>query len=124
MSDWLALNKTPIPEIAEKFVQGRKGDFEKLLSESISIMKEGGYNASSSEKVNVPILKKEEKKEVMGFLCGSGKSALTDQLAQVTHYKNLFEQKFKKCEEDSKRLGGMYFKLCVLLGLAILLILA
>ena len=123
MSSELSLNKTPIPEIAEKFAQGRKGDFEKLLSESIAIMKEG-VSADKTDKVNVPILKAAEKKEVMTFLCGTGKSALSDQLAQVAHYKNLFEQKQKKCEEDSKRLGGMYFKLCVLLGLAILLILA
>lgn len=124
MTSELSLNKTPLPEIAQKFTQGRKGDFEKLLSECVALAKDGKGYCESMEKLHAPNLKTEEKKEVLAFLCGTGKNALSDQLTQVAHYKEIFEQKRKKCEEDSKKLGGMYFKLCVLLGLAILLILA
>ncbi len=124
MTSELTLNKTPIPVIAQKFGQGRKGDFERVLSECVELAKEGKPLDEISQKVSVPRLKAEEKKEILSFLCGSGKSALNDQLSQVAHYREKFEQRRKKCEDDSKKLGGMFFKLCVLLGIAIMLILA
>lgn len=124
MSAELSLNKTPIPDIAKKFAIGRSGDFEKALAECTAISQEGKGVEYAVEHINVPRLKADEKKEILSFLCGSGKSALSEQLAFVGYYKDIFEQKQKKCEDDSKKLGGMYFKLCVLLGIAILLILA
>lgn len=124
MSSELTLNKTPIPAIAQKFLTGRKGDFEKVLEQSVEAAREGKTFDGTYEKINIAHLKNEEKKEVLSFLCGGGKNSLNDQLAQVSHYKEVFEAKQKKCEEDSKKLGGMYFKLCVLLGIAIMLILA
>lgn len=124
MSSELTLNKTPIPDIARKFVAGRNGEFERALSECTALAREGKSFEYVLENVNIARLKENEKKEIIAFLCGSGKSALNDQMAFVTYHRNIFEQKLKKCEEDSKKLGGMYFKLCVLLGIAILLILA
>ncbi|MDE6061123.1 MAG: hypothetical protein K2G31_06620 [Clostridia bacterium] len=124
MSSELSLSKTPLPDIARKFTQGRSGEFERVLTECVSLAIGGGGYEAAMDKVSVAHLKNDEKKEILSFLCGGGKSALSDQLSQVEYYKNLFEQKRKKCEEESKKLGGMYFKLCVLLGLAIMLILA
>ena len=124
MTSELTLNKTPIPVIAQRFTQGRKGEFERVLDECMALTKDGKGFSEALEKVNVAGLKVDEKKELLTFLCGGGKNSLGDQLAQVAHYKEVFSEKQKKCEADSKRLGGMYFKLCVLLGIAILLILA
>ena len=124
MSSELTLNKTPIPDIAKKFTTGRDGEFERVLTECTSLTRDGKGFEYALEKVNGPKLKANEKKEIVAFLCGSGKSALNDQMAFVTYHKDVFEQKLKKCEDDSKKLGGMYFKLFVLLGIAILLILA
>lgn len=124
MASELSFKKTPIPQIAQKFTQGRSGEFERVLNECISIAQDGKGAEYAVEKVTVAHLKKEEKTELFDFLCGQGKSALDDQLATVAHYNESFEKKRKKCEEDSKKLGNMYFKLCVLLGIAIMLILA
>ena len=49
---------------------------------------------------------------------------MKDQLSHVGYYKNVFEQKQKVCEDESKKLGNTYFKLCVLAVIAIMLILA
>ncbi len=124
MSRELTLNKTPIPEIAKKFAIGRSGEFEKALAQCTALSCEGKSLEYALEHVNIAKLKADEKKEIVSFLCGGGKSALNDQLSFVAYHKDVFEQKHKKCEQDSKKLGGMYFKLCVLLGIAILLILA
>ncbi|MCM1306719.1 MAG: hypothetical protein NC037_05755 [Bacteroides sp.] len=124
MSSELTLNKTPIPDIAKKFAAGRSGEFENVLTECTAITRDGKGFEYALENVKIAKLKANEKKEIIAFLCGSGKNALSDQMAFVTYHKDVFEQKLKKCEDDSKKLGGMYFKLCVLLGIAILLILA
>lgn len=124
MSSELTLNKTPIPDIASRFTAGRKGEFEKALSECIDLKKQGKSFDYVFENVNISKLKSDEKKEVISFFCGDGKSALNDQLSFVEYYKDIFEKKRNKCEEESKKLGGMFFKLCALLGIAIMLILA
>jgi len=124
MASELSFKKTPIPQIAQKFTQSRNGEFERVLNECMSEAREGKGADHALEKINVAHLKREEKAELFDFLCGRGKSALGDQLATVAHYNEIFEKRRKKCEEDSKKLGNMYFKLCVLLGLAIMLILA
>lgn len=124
MASELTLNKTPIPEIAKKFALGRSGEFEKTLSQCTELSCQGKSLEYALANVSAAKLKADEKKEMIAFLCGSGKSALNDQLTFVSYHRELFEQKQKKCEEESKKLGGMYFKLCVLLGIAILLLLA
>lgn len=120
----LSYKKTPIPELAAKFAAGRSGEFERALTESIALLKKGESYAAISENLRVNALRPDEKKEVVSFFTEINKSSLDDQLACCEHFKNVFEGKKAKCEADAKRLGGMYFKLCVLLGLAIILILA
>lgn len=120
----LAHSKISIPEFAKRFVGGREGAFEKLLVDSIARLKDGkGYDELFKES-DARLLKEDERKEMISFLSSSGKSSLDDQLASLAHYAAIFQDRYKKCEEDSKKLGGMYFKLFVLLGLAIILILA
>lgn len=120
----LSLKKTPIPTIAQNFLSGRKGEFERVLNECSSRQNAGeGYDEILNS-LRVPTLKSDEKKQVCAFLCERGKNSLKDQIAFVEYYKSLFEAKHKKCEDDNKKTGNMFFKLCVLLGIAIMLILA
>lgn len=118
----LGMKKTPMPEIANKFLKGREGEFEKVVESWIAIAK----NATTFgfDDIKTSFLKTDEKKELAEFFSSLGKTNLDDQLSHVAYYKNLFEQKRKTSEDEDKKLGGMYFKLCVLFGLAILLILA
>lgn len=118
----LSMKKTPMPEIALKFLKGREGEFEKVVESWIAVAKNAARFCYDN--VNVAMLKTDEKKEIADFFTSLGKTNLDDQLTHVAYYKNIFEQKRKTCEEEQGKLGSMYFKLCVLLGLAILLILA
>ena len=53
-----------------------------------------------------------------------GRTALDDQLSSASHWKEVFAAKRSKCAEETKRLGGMYFKLAVLLGIALIVLVA
>lgn len=122
ISTELAMKKTPMPDISARFLQGRAGEFERSVENWSEIAKKG--KCYEFENVNVSILKTDEKKQLVSFFSTLGKTDLKDQLAHVGYFKNVFEQKQKTCEEESKKLGNMYFKLCVLAGIAIMLILA
>lgn len=118
----LSMKKTPMPDVAENFLKGRNGDFEKTVETWLDLAKKG--QTFVYENTLVSLLKNDEKKQIADFFSALGKTALDDQLSHIGYYENVFESKRAKCEDESKKLGGMYFKLCVLLGIAIMLILA
>lgn len=120
LSDELSMRKTPIPVVCDKFTAGRRGVFEDLLCEWARSVKLG-KNADFDK---YKLLKNDETKDIATFLNMLGKTDLKDQLAHVEHYKEAFDRKTTECESQSKKQGAMYFKLCVLLGIAIILILA
>lgn len=124
LSSEMALQKTPVPEIASKFTQGSNGEFDKFLDRCMQLAMDGNDCQSMLDKVNVNILKQDEKKELLTFFSALGKTALSDQLTLISFYQKTFEERKNKCMKDSKQLGNMYFKLSVLLGLALILILS
>ena len=65
-----------------------------------------------------------EKKEFAKFLKSIGKKPLGETLSEIKRYSLVFEELKTKSENDAKKLGSMYFKLLVLVGLAVMLILA
>ncbi len=124
VSTQLGFKKTPLPEVFSSFSAGRKGEFVDMLGEYMTAMSQKGEFVRDSEKWEVAHLKIEEKKEMIKFLSSLGKTSLSEQLSLLATSGKEFENKKAKCAEESKRLGGMYFKLLVLLGLAVLLIVA
>lgn len=126
LSSEISLRKTPVPTIAKAFVSGesdKNGEFERTVEVSMRLLSvnEGDKIAES---IGSNVLKADEKREIASFFCGLGKTTVEDQVAMIRGYEKIFEDKRAKCAKDSKQLGSMYFKLCVLLGLALILILA
>lgn len=120
----LSFRKTPVPQIADNFCSGRKGEFEKFIKEYVALAKEGKSYEQMLEKLQPQHIKPDEKKEILTFLCTLGKTSLDDQLKNVNRAQAIFSQKRDELAKENKKLGGMYFKLCVLLGLAIIIFLA
>lgn len=115
--------KTPMPDAVKSFLKDRKGEFESVLEKWLESAKL--LDQTVLEKtLELPLLKSEEKSEVFAFLSPLGKSVLDEQIAHISYFQTVFETRAQECEKDSKRIGNMYFKLCVLLGFALLLILA
>lgn len=117
----LSFKKTPIPEIADRFSRTREGEFPALLKACVSKLKSGDKDMSN---ISVAHLNKAEREEILDYICSTGMTSLGDQLSSAARLEDYALKKATECEKDTKRLGGMYFKLCVLLGLAVILILA
>lgn len=124
LSTELSYKKTPLTQIIQGFREGRKGEIVNTLDEFMSRRRKDESDNAIAEKMEIKHLKPAEKKEVLAFLGELGKSALDEQLAVVARAEKKFDMCRSKCAEESKKQGGMYFKLCVLLGLALIVILA
>lgn len=121
----LGFRKTPLPAVISSFTEGRKGAFCKMLSGfGVKLGLGVPQDKAAAEEAENAHLKKEEKKQMRDFLASLGKTSLGDQLETVKRAQKEFTEKRAKCAEETKRLGGMYFKLAVLMGIALIVILA
>lgn len=107
----LTFKKTPLPEINREFAKTRNGEFVLLV-------------ANGAEKPKLPFLKPDERQGVESALAGLGKSVYEEQVAYVKRWQAEFKEKADKSANENKKYGGMYFKLCVLLGIALLILIA
>lgn len=124
LSSELSFKKTPIVTALKNFAAGRKGAFIKFLDDfSVSLKRGDGFEKMCAE-IDIPPLKKEEKKSLLSFFSELGRTSLDDQLSAISRAATEFGAKQKKCLDESKKLGGMYFKLLVLFGIALIIILA
>lgn len=118
LSSEISLAKATIPDIVDGFAT-TNCEFDKLLKENIALLKN-----SDALRVKTSILRQDESREMTTFFSSLGKSAYKEQLSIINEYKKRFEDKLNICAKESKQLGSMYFKLSVLLGLALILIIA
>lgn len=76
----LSMRKTPVPEIIQKFLQGRKGEFETALRAWQTSAKKGETRIDVFEKNAIPLLKTEEKKSCSIFSTECERPCLTSNL--------------------------------------------
>lgn len=125
LSGEIGFKKTPLPAVISRFTEGKTGGFCKVLTAFSAKLSAGvQQSAAAREEAEHARLKKEEKKQLADFLSVLGTTALGDQLDGLRRAREEFGSKRAKCAEESKRLGGMYFKLAVLIGIALIVILA
>ncbi len=110
----LTFKKTPLPEINKKYATTGGQEFLKYMSQI----------GDTSKRYEPLFLKKEERATIDEAVAGLGKSAYKEQVEYVKHWQSEFDEKANKCSQENKKYGGMYFKLCVLLGIALLILLA
>lgn len=121
----IASRKTPLPNIISEFCEGRKGEFVGCIAAFGQRLRAGAAQEKAArEEAEKTRLRKEEKKQFADFLSALGKTALREQLSEIARATEEFAAKRVACAEESKRLGGMYFKLAVLVGIALIVILA
>lgn len=106
--------KTPIPSIVKEFGRDKKSKVARLL--------ESYFLDNEKDKNTLKELKKVENKDLELFLGMLGKYSQKEQIAEISKYEAKFQSLEVKTAEEEKRLGNMYFKLCVLLGIALLVI--
>lgn len=116
----LSTLKTPVPEVVKTFLKSHNGDFENMLEKWLQTSLT--YDKQNEEIYDISLLKEDEKRQMQAFLSSLGKSVLSEQIAHINSFQKAFDEKMSECDAESKKLGNMYFKLCVLIGLAVLLI--
>ena len=121
----IGFKKTPLPVVIAQFAEGKSGKFCKTLSAFGNKLGAGvPQDKAAAEEAESVHLRKDEKKRLKEFLEGLGKTSLGDQMNVLKRAREEFAAKRDKCAEETKRLGGMYFKLAVLVGIALIVILA
>ena len=121
----LGFRKTPVPVFISRFREGRKGGFPDALGRFATGLALGKDRSEAAEcALDGAGLGREEKKQMKDFFSALGSTTLSDQLSAAAHWRETFAGERAKRAADTKRLGGMYFKLAVLLGIAVLIALA
>ncbi len=112
--------KTPVGVVVDEFCSQQslfsnvlKSSFENYIKKNKPVV---------LERTMLAQLNLAERKELEKFLNSVGKLPLRQQLSELDKWTFKFSACQKKTAEESKRLGSMYLKLCVLLGVALMII--
>lgn len=114
--------KTPLCSVIKEFVEGKKSIMTTALKKYGDDLNHGKVNENYADVLELPPLNIKEKNEIAKFLRSLGKLPMREQLGELQSFETKFLELEKKSAEESKRLGGMYFKLCVLLGIALMIV--
>ncbi|MBO7222473.1 MAG: stage III sporulation protein AB [Clostridia bacterium] len=117
----LTYEKTAVIDFCSKFSKGQRGVTDLINEYTASLQKEGQFHRDV-ENWELAHLKDDEKQEIVTFFNGLGKSPTKEQLAFVEKYGELFKSRLANAIEQEKKKGNMYFKLFVLLGVALMVI--
>lgn len=111
--------KTPILKLLERFTPKNRHTaeiFEKIVSALSDNCRERILTIKSL------YVKRVELNELSNYFMHAGKSELKEELNLIKALEEKVKSYHKQAIEDSKRLGDLYFKLLVLLGVTLLLI--
>ena len=118
----LSFQKTALTDFCTSFADGKKSKIKELLQEYVDELKKAGQFSRDADKWSLAHLKKDEKEEVLTFLNGLGKTPTAEQISFVERSGERFKERLKQAEENEKKKGNMFFKLFVLLGIALMVI--
>ncbi len=76
------------------------------------------------EKYNSKLFKKNEVVSIQNFINSLGKKDLDGEVQNLNKYRELFEQNFKKSKEDEQKKGVVSFKLFIVVGMLLGIMLA
>ena len=119
----LSLMKTPITEFVDKYTAGRKGKAVCLVKEYATDLKTNGKFDRDLDKWDCCHLNRVEKEEILGLFASLGKTDLKEQKLIIDKYEKAMKDRLNRAEDNLKKKGNMYFKLLVLLGIAIMVVL-
>lgn len=119
----ITLMKTPLTEFVPRYVEGRKGQAVDLIKEYVTELNSKGKFERDVEKWDYAHMSRGEKEEVLHLFQSLGKSDLNEQKVIVDNFEKAIQNRQNIAEENLKKKGATYFKLLVLLGIAIMVVL-
>lgn len=125
LNDNMSYSKDNLPQIIDRYTEQNKGDLCRILSQYKSLLTKGSVNTEEINKVfNYKYLKKGERSLITEFFASLGKIDYDTQLSRLNLTKAQAEKLREKAEKESKSTGAMLSKLGLLLGIAIMILMA
>lgn len=119
----LSFSKPTLTAFLTGHIKDKKGKSADLVCEYLTALKEKGKFEKDLDKWDFAHLKRDEKQELLFFFNGLGTTALKEQLSHLDKCEMTFKSRQAQKEDELKKKGNMYFKLFVLFGIALLVIL-
>lgn len=117
LSEQISYAKTPLPQIIISFAMLKDSLFAGLLKDfgkELNMGAQGDYA--------IKYIGENEKEEVLRFLRGLGKTDADNQLISLAEDKQWIKARKDSAENEEITKGKLYYKLAVILGIALLII--
>lgn len=117
LTEQIAYSKMPLPSIFKNFSEGKESAFAQLLKEfliELSSIEQKAYSIKN--------LTDNEIAEVLIFFRSLGKTDADNQLIKLSEYKQRTKNKKEQAQSEVTNKGKLYFKLAVITGIALLII--
>ncbi len=125
LQDNITYAKDDVALVAERYLVNAKGAFAKSLNEYTCAIKNNAKSEALSNGIfNAKYLKKGEREFIKDFFATLGTLDYDSQLAKIKLTLKESEHLEEKALKDSKTTGVMFSKLGLLLGIAVMIILA
>ena len=117
LAEQIAYSKTPLPALFKSFSLGKESAFAELLTAYFAELV-----GKIPEEYKVKGLSEAEKTELFTFFRNLGKSDAERELARLAESKQRFKIKKETAEKEVGQKGKLYFKLAVIIGIALMII--
>ena len=115
----IAFLKTDLISLVENNCDKYHREMNCALQNYLKILKYGKGVVQNK----ISILKDDENLELDNFFNSLGKTNLQEQQVCIAHYKERFSQQKLATEQEIDKKGSVYFKLCIVLGLGVCIVL-
>ncbi|MDE7337588.1 MAG: stage III sporulation protein AB [Clostridia bacterium] len=122
--DGISYAKDRLPEISKKYISSSKGVFCKDLEKYLDIIESTQDKEKIVKCFDCKYLKKSDRAYLTDFFLALGKFDYDTQISKLNLCKAEMEKTLAKAEKDCKSTGSLLAKLGLLLGIAIMIILA
>lgn len=123
--DGISYSKDSLPQIAKRFLAGGKGAFYCNLAEYVELAQEGEVDEKSvSDCFDCKYINKSDRVFFKEFFVGLGKFDYDTQISKIELCKSQLSKMIEKAEKDCKTTGNLLSKLGLIVGIAVMIILA
>ncbi len=117
LTEQIAYSKTPLPVIFKSFAAGKESIFRCLINDYCAELIE-----NAPKEYAIKHLGQGETREVIEFLRGLGKTDAENQLRNLSEQKQRIGTKKEITASEEIKRGKLYFKIAVIIGIALLII--
>ena len=117
----ISYSKSKLEDIVKSQMERESGEFVKLLGKYLAFIKN---EESKEEFMNYKIrfLSNSERELVLDFFASLGEMAKEEEIEKISYHKKAFDKTSEECTESTKKFSSLYFKLCMVFGLFLVVI--